>query len=121
MHALYRGLLGPTGLKWLAFGHLGDNHLHVNILPENDEEAAKGREAYKKIVRGVVALGGTISAEHGLGKIKAAYLADMYGEGVFEEMAALKRAFDPKLILCRGNMIPEEKLGGDRDPGGSPD
>jgi FAD/FMN-containing dehydrogenase len=35
----------------------------------------------------------------------------MYGERVFEEMAALKRAFDPALILCRGNMIPEERLG----------
>jgi len=110
MFRIYRGTLIPTGLAWLAFGHLGDNHLHVNILPRDDGEASRAREVYRTLVERVVALGGTVSAEHGLGKIKAPYLAIMYGEGVFEEMADLKRAFDPSLILGRGNMIPEERL-----------
>jgi len=110
MFRAYRDTLDPTGLAWLAFGHLGDNHLHVNIMPRDDAESARGREAYRVLVDRIVALGGTVSAEHGLGKIKASYLAAMYGDGVFAEMAALKRAFDPSLILSRGNMIPEARL-----------
>ncbi len=110
MFRTYGEVLNTAGVPWLAFGHLGDNHLHVNLLPIDDGEAARAAEAYRALVRRIVALGGTVSAEHGLGKIKASYLAVMYGDGVFEEMAALKRAFDPSLILGRGNMIPEERL-----------
>lgn len=110
MVAAYREILEPTGLTWLAFGHAGNNHLHVNILPRDDGEAARAREAYGRMVERICALGGTVSAEHGLGKIKARYLAAMYGEEAFREMAALKRAFDPAMILGRGNMIPEEYL-----------
>jgi len=110
MFRVYRETLNPSGLAWLAFGHLGDNHLHVNILPRDDAEAERGRAIYRTLVERIVALGGTVSAEHGLGKIKALYLAAMYGEGVFREMTALKRAFDPALILGRGNMIPEDRL-----------
>jgi D-lactate dehydrogenase (cytochrome) len=110
MIAAYHEGLDPTGLAWLAFGHLGNNHLHVNILPRDDGEAARGREAYGRLVERITAMGGTVSAEHGLGKIKARHLAAMYGPGVFAEMAALKRAFDPAMILGRGNMIPEEYL-----------
>ncbi|MBI3448286.1 MAG: FAD-binding oxidoreductase [Acidobacteria bacterium] len=110
MFRTYRDTLNPTGLQWLAFGHLGDNHLHVNILPKDDGEAARGREIYRTVVERVVGLGGTVSAEHGLGKIKASYLAVMYGEGVFDELIALKRSFDPKMILGIGNMIPVDRL-----------
>ena len=110
MISAYHEILDPTGLAWLSFGHLGNNHLHVNILPRDDGEAARAREAYGRMVVRIVSLGGTVSAEHGLGKIKARYLEAMYGEGAFREMAALKKAFDPSLILSRGNMIPEEFL-----------
>jgi D-lactate dehydrogenase (cytochrome) len=110
MMAVYREVLDGTGLAWLSFGHLGNNHLHVNLLPRDDGEAARAREVYRKLVEWIVGLGGTVSAEHGLGKIKARHLAAMYGEEAFAEMTALKRAFDPALILGRGNIIPEEHL-----------
>jgi D-lactate dehydrogenase (cytochrome) len=110
MMRIYHDTLAPTRLAWLAFGHLGDNHLHVNILPKDKDEAARAREVYGTLVEKIVALGGTLSAEHGLGKIKARYLAAMYGEEIFTDLLALKRAFDPGLILCRGNMIPENRL-----------
>lgn len=110
MFRTYHETLDPAGLEWLSFGHLGDNHLHVNILPRDDGGALRAREAYRELVSRIVALGGTVSAEHGLGKIKASYLAVMYGERVFDDLAALKRAFDPSLILSRGNMIPESRL-----------
>ena len=50
-------------------------------------------------------LGGCVSAEHGIGKLKAKYLNVMMGERYLNEMAELKRAFDPKGILGRGNMF----------------
>jgi D-lactate dehydrogenase (cytochrome) len=55
-------------------------------------------------------VGGTISAEHGIGKLKRQYLRQLYGDEHLQEMAALKRAFDPAGILGRGNMFDEEAL-----------
>jgi D-lactate dehydrogenase (cytochrome) len=55
-------------------------------------------------------LGGTVSAEHGIGKLKSKYLYVMMGERYMNEMAELKRAFDPNGILGRGNMIDEKFL-----------
>jgi D-lactate dehydrogenase (cytochrome) len=57
-----------------------------------------------------VELGGTISAEHGIGKLKREYLRELYGDQHLREMAALKRAFDPAGILGRGNMFDEALL-----------
>jgi D-lactate dehydrogenase (cytochrome) len=94
----------------VIFGHIGDNHVHVNILPRDDAEAQAAREIYLRFVRRAVAAGGTISAEHGIGKIKRDYLRELYGEGHLREMAALKRAFDPYCILGRGNIFAEEYL-----------
>jgi hypothetical protein len=54
-----------------------------------------------------IMLGGTVSAEHGIGKLKRKYLAAMMGERYLNEMAELKRAFDPNGILGRGNMFDE--------------
>jgi D-lactate dehydrogenase (cytochrome) len=50
-------------------------------------------------------LGGTISAEHGIGKIKSKYLYVQYGERYLNEMAELKRAFDPNAVLGRNNIF----------------
>ncbi len=69
------------------------------------------RETYALFVERAVSLGGTISAEHGVGKIKREYLRALYGERHLREMAALKRAFDPACVLGRGNIFGEELLG----------
>jgi D-lactate dehydrogenase (cytochrome) len=55
-------------------------------------------------------LGGTISAEHGIGKLKREYLRELYGEEQLRAMASLKLAFDPVGILGRGNIFPESLL-----------
>ncbi|HAF13089.1 MAG TPA: FAD-binding oxidoreductase [Blastocatellia bacterium] len=106
----YQGTLRTSELRYTIFGHIGDNHVHVNILPRNDEEAAQAREIYLRFVKRAVELGGTISAEHGIGKLKREYLRELYSEQHLREMAALKRAFDPAGILGRGNMFDEEYL-----------
>ena len=106
----YKSTLRESGLEYVIFGHIGDNHVHVNILPRDDIEAASARQIYLRFIRRAVAVGGTVSAEHGIGKLKREYLCELYGERQLIEMASLKRAFDPACILGRGNMFAEELL-----------
>jgi D-lactate dehydrogenase (cytochrome) len=110
MIRFYKETLGAGRLAYVIFGHIGDNHVHVNILPRDDAEQAAARETYGRFVERAVSLGGTISAEHGVGKIKRDYLRALYGERHLREMAQLKRAFDPACVLGRGNVFPEEFL-----------
>ena len=107
----YQDALRGGDLRYTIFGHIGDNHVHVNILPRNDDESAKAWEIYLKFIRRAVEIGGTISAEHGIGKLKREYLRELYGEQHLREMAALKLAFDPAGILGRGNIISEDYYG----------
>jgi D-lactate dehydrogenase (cytochrome) len=108
--AFYQSTLRTSDLRYTIFGHIGDNHVHVNILPRNDDEAKKAREIYLRFVKRAVEVGGTISAEHGIGKLKREYLRLLYSDEHLREMAALKRAFDPAGILGRGNIFDERYL-----------
>jgi D-lactate dehydrogenase (cytochrome) len=110
MLAFYEESLGSSALRYTIFGHIGDNHVHVNILPRTDDEATHGREIYASFVKRAIEVGGTISAEHGIGKLKREYLRELYGQDHLREMAALKRAFDPAGILGRGNIFDESYL-----------
>ena len=105
MLRFYQESLRGGDLRYTIFGHIGDNHVHVNILPRNDVEAERAWEIYRTFIRRAVEVGGTISAEHGIGKLKREYLLELYGEEHLREMADLKRAFDPAGILGRGNMF----------------
>ncbi len=106
----YKQKLNESGLEYVIFGHIGDNHLHANILPKNAEEATKAKHLYGRFIAQSIMFGGTISAEHGIGKLKKHYLYVMYGERYLNEMAELKKAFDPNGILGRGNMFEEKFL-----------
>lgn len=110
MLRFYQDSLRGGDLRHTIFGHIGDNHVHVNILPRTDEEAARAWEIYHSFIRRAVEVGGTISAEHGIGKLKRDYLVELYGEAHLREMAKLKLAFDPAGILGRGNMFAEDYL-----------
>lgn len=106
----YKETLEASGIDHVIFGHIGDCHLHANLLPKNEEEAEKARHIYGRCVAQAIMLGGTVSAEHGIGKLKRKYLYAMMGERYLNEMAELKKAFDPKGILGRGNMFDESYL-----------
>jgi D-lactate dehydrogenase (cytochrome) len=112
MLRFYQESLRHGDLRYTIFGHIGDNHVHVNILPRNDSEAEKAWAIYRTFIRRAVEVGGTISAEHGIGKLKREYLRELYGDEHLLEMATLKRAFDPAGILGRGNMFDESLLVG---------
>jgi D-lactate dehydrogenase (cytochrome) len=101
----YKDILGSSGLDYVIFGHIGDCHLHANMLPKNAEESKLAWHIYGRCIAQAVMLGGVVSAEHGIGKLKAKYLNVMMGERYLNEMMELKRAFDPKGILGRGNMF----------------
>ena len=101
----YRELLEEQGMEYVIFGHIGDNHLHVNMLPRNNEEVDQGMENYMTFAKQAVELGGTVAAEHGIGKLRRNFLKVMYGDEGISEMQAVKQAIDPQWLLNRGNMI----------------
>ena len=103
--AMYRKGLAEAHLQHVIFGHIGNNHLHVNILPETPAEYGRGQDLYLQWARRVVALGGTVAAEHGIGKLKVALLREMMGEEAVRQMRALKRLFDPDSRLNPGNLF----------------
>lgn len=92
-------------VRFALFGHVGDNHLHLNLLPATDEELATSKRFYDELAAHAVALGGSVSAEHGIGKLKRAHLRTMVGDPVIEQFRRLKAHVDPDWILGRGNLI----------------
>jgi D-lactate dehydrogenase (cytochrome) len=107
---LYKDTLQASGLRYTIFGHIGDNHVHVNILPRDDAEGAHARELYVQFLKYAASVGGTLSAEHGVGKLKRDYLRLFYTDAQLRAMAAVKKALDPNGILGRGNIFSEELL-----------
>jgi len=105
MMRFYKEILEGSGLKYFVFGHIGDAHLHVNILPSDEKEQAKAKELLVKFVKKAISLEGTVSAEHGIGKTKREYLKLLYGEKGIKEMLEVKKALDPNLILGRGSIF----------------
>ena len=107
---LYRETLRSSGMRYTIFGHIGDNHVHVNILPRDDSEGVRARELYVQFLKYAASVGGTLSAEHGVGKLKRDYLRLFYSDDQLRDMAAIKKAFDPHGILGRGNIFSEDLL-----------
>jgi len=106
----YQETLRASGLRYTIFGHIGDNHVHVNILPRDEDEGRRARELYVQFLKYAASVGGTLSAEHGVGKLKRDYLRLFYTDEQLREMAAVKKALDPNGILGRGNIFAEELL-----------
>jgi FAD/FMN-containing dehydrogenase len=91
------------GVRIAAFGHVGDGNLHYNIAqPEGGDAAAfdRDRPAGADIVHGITAeLGGSISAEHGLGAMKTAEALRYKSAVEVEALRAVRKALDPKRIM----------------------
>ena len=103
--AMYNAGLQENGLESVIFGHIGNNHVHVNILPHDMDEYARGKKLYLSWASEVVKMGGSVSAEHGIGKLKVPFLQMMYDESALNEMRELKRLFDPANALESGVMF----------------
>lgn len=103
---MYNEDLISEGLDYVIFGHVGSNHLHVNTIPKNMDEYNKAKEIYSIWAEKISLMGGAVSAEHGVGKLKVSYLEKMYGEEVLDQMRNLKKLFDPEQMLNRGTIFP---------------
>jgi FAD/FMN-containing dehydrogenase len=90
------------GARTILFGHLGDGNVHVNVLDLPRDDAAVD----EAVLRLVADLGGTISAEHGVGVAKARWLPLVRTAGEIAAMRALKRALDPDGVLNPGAILP---------------
>jgi D-lactate dehydrogenase (cytochrome) len=103
--SIYNRALSVAGMEYVMFGHIGNNHLHVNIIPQTLAEYEQGKKIFTSIAEEVVRMGGTVSAEHGVGKLKRELLRLMYGEEGIAAMKRLKTAFDPRSLLNPGNLF----------------
>jgi FAD/FMN-containing dehydrogenase len=90
---------------YCIFGHVGDAHPHVNMLPATQEEFDAGTAALLVFARKAAELGGSVAAEHGLGKRKAKFLAVQYTAEQIEAMKSVKRRLDPDWRLGRGTLF----------------
>ncbi len=106
MLGYYHGRLMAESLDYVIFGHIGDAHVHVNILPNSQVEFESGQRLMLEFARKAVELGGTVSAEHGLGKRKAHLLQLQYTAAQIDAMKQVKRRLDPEWLLNRGNVFP---------------
>ena len=103
--AMYNAGLAQNKLESVIFGHIGNNHVHVNILPHDMDEYARGKALYLTWAQEIVKMRGSVSAEHGIGKLKVPFLQMMYSPEAIYQMRALKRLFDPEARLERGVMF----------------
>ena len=100
-------LRGRSGLTIVTFGHAGDGNIHFNImLDRRDKETlAKAESAVQDLFQKTVALGGTISGEHGVGVSKAPYISMEIGAAELALMKRLKAVFDPNGVLNPGKIF----------------
>ncbi|MEP6960834.1 MAG: FAD-binding oxidoreductase, partial [Acidobacteriota bacterium] len=102
----YREVLGENfGDRFVMFGHIGDAHVHTELLPRDRAEWERSPVVIAELARKVVSLGGTVGAEHGLGKRKAYLLKFQYGPQQIDAMRAVKARFDPQSLLGQGTLF----------------
>jgi len=96
-----------SGLPIPTFGHLGDGNLHVNIMYHKADpaECRAAEKAVNRLMEAVVALGGAISGEHGIGLAKTPFLRLQHSPAAVKAMRAVKKALDPRGILNPGKMF----------------
>ncbi len=102
------GMQGTYGLRCVNVFHAGDGNLHPLILFDaNQAEQLRQAEAFgNDILRTAVALGGTITGEHGVGVEKLGAMCEQFSDDEREQMLAFKAAFDPKALLNPGKAVP---------------
>jgi glycolate oxidase len=109
VEALERAALAgaKSGLQVCAYGHLGDGNLHINILCKSEAERTPARALRREFLSTVVALGGTISGEHGIGLTKRDMLSLEQSAEVIDLQRRLKTVFDPRGLLNPGKVWPD--------------
>lgn len=105
MEEAYRIAREQFGGLVVGYGHVGNGHPHYNLLAENPEALARGTRAATAMARRAIAAGGTLAAEHGVGKVKVPLYRELYPDWLYQAMLAVKRSLDPRGILSPGNLF----------------
>jgi glycolate oxidase len=93
-------------LETAVYGHAGDGNLHVNLLFDSREDRDRVEAANGAVIRAAIALGGTITGEHGVGLAKRAYLGEEQSAALIAAQRRIKAALDPDGILNPGKIFP---------------
>ncbi|MEZ4650318.1 MAG: FAD-binding oxidoreductase [Candidatus Eisenbacteria bacterium] len=93
----------------IGYGHVGSGHPHFNFLAEDPAKLEIAEEMAMILARRAIELGGTLSAEHGIGKVKAHLFRELYPDWMVGTMRAIKERLDPKWILAPGNLFEETR------------
>jgi glycolate oxidase len=104
--AVCRQLAEQHRIVMPTYGHAGDGNLHVNFLWEDDSQRPAVDAAIRALFENVVAMGGTLSGEHGIGVLKAPYLPIEQSAGLIALQERIKDVFDPRGILNPGKIFP---------------
>lgn len=93
-------------VKVPCFGHTGDGNVHTNVMVDGSDakQLEIGHKAIEEIFKATVALGGTLSGEHGIGLSKAPFMHLAFSDGEMELFRSIKKAFDPNNILNPNKM-----------------
>ena len=102
-----RAVCDSLAVRHLAYGHAGDGNLHVNFLWDDESERSNVDKAIDQLMRDTIALGGTLSGEHGIGVSKAKYLPLEQSEALIALQRRVKGAFDPRGLLNPGKIFPK--------------
>ena len=89
----------------VIYGHIGNGHPHYNFIARNKTEKEQILSVVHKTCEKVVQLGGTIAAEHGIGKLKKDFVRYQYPRSIVDAMRTLKHSLDPNWIMARGNIF----------------
>lgn len=106
LYRLYKQRAEEEDLEYAIWGHLGDDHIHMNILPKNEQEFELGKELTTELAIMAVEMGGTVSAEHGLGKLKRDLLKIMYPDPAYDILKNIKDTLDPQGMFGPGTLFP---------------
>jgi FAD/FMN-containing dehydrogenase len=91
--------------QYTIFGHVGDANNHINLFPATPAQARRVEELMREFAEYVVSLGGTVAAEHGIGKSKTDLLKLMFSGTEIDAMRNVKRRLDPDWLLGRGSIF----------------
>jgi FAD/FMN-containing dehydrogenase len=101
-----RRLADEAGIaRGIAYGHAGNGHPHQNFIAQDADELARIEQVVYATLREVIGMGGTVAAEHGIGKLKRRWLPLQASDVQLRVMRALKHELDPLGILAPGNVL----------------
>lgn len=105
MFAAIREIGDRHGIEIPTVAHAGDGNLHPNLVYEGDEVPEKVWQAAGELFQAALALGGTLTGEHGIGTLKRRWLADELGDAQLALQRQIKSVFDPRSILNPGKAL----------------